>query len=368
MEQREIWRFLAIALLVHMALAPLVERFLPAVRERPAKRLQLVTLRGSGTRAGTAAPPPPARPEDKPEAKVKQDGQVVELPPSADDRAPDDAAYLSEHNTRTLRETRSRFTTPDYKNVMNELSVQKRSPDRQTATQLAQAAEVGPREGSPDSAAGGGLATAFELPTLQQRDGLHLSIDEAIGLFRNQDPSDALAGNSQRLNIQTGEGLERGGGAPNAGTKQLELVPDVGVLAELSGAPANDYLQDVEEGDGTFLNSREFKFASYFNRVSRGVRRHWRPGYEYRRRDPTGNIYGQQSRVTVLHIVLDREGNLAGINVESSSGVEFLDSEAVTAFQRAGPFPNPPRGLIDTDTGVIAFRFGFHLVPTGRIW
>jgi TonB family protein len=93
--------------------------------------------------------------------------------------------------------------------------------------------------------------------------------------------------------------------------------------------------------------------------MKRGVSKHWNPITEYRRRDPTGNIYGHRSRVTVLTVRLDIEGNLTEVDVTTSSGIDFLDREAVSAFRRAQPFPNPPSGLIENEQ--IEFPFGFHV-------
>jgi TonB family protein len=50
---------------------------------------------------------------------------------------------------------------------------------------------------------------------------------------------------------------------------------------------------------------------------------------------------------------------LKNVSVTRSSGVEFLDKEACEAFQRAQPFPNPPKQLIKD--GEISFAFGFHV-------
>ena len=76
------------------------------------------------------------------------------------------------------------------------------------------------------------------------------------------------------------------------------------------------------------------------------------------RHDPYGNIYGVKDRYTVLNVVLDSDGELSDVTVARSSGVGFLDDEAVHAFQLASPFPNPPHGLLETD-GSIRFQFGF---------
>jgi len=49
------------------------------------------------------------------------------------------------------------------------------------------------------------------------------------------------------------------------------------VLDKITGAAANDHLQDVDEGDGTYLNTKEWKFASFFNRVKQSVSQQWNP-------------------------------------------------------------------------------------------
>ena len=69
-------------------------------------------------------------------------------------------------------------------------------------------------------------------------------------------------------------------------------MPSQAVMDKIIGAAPNDHLQDVEEGEGTFLNTREWKYASFFNRVKQSVGMHWDPNAQLRRRDPTGSIYG----------------------------------------------------------------------------
>ena len=135
--------------------------------------------------------------------------------------------------------------------------------------------------------------------------------------------------------------------------------PSLDQLSMVSGAPANDHIRDVPKGEETLLNSREFRYATFFNRVKRGVSDHWHPGAVYLRRDPYGNIYGVKDRYTVLSVELNADGELRDVTVSQSSGVGFLDDEAISAFQLASPFPNPPRGLLEDD-GTIRFQFGFY--------
>ena len=120
-----------------------------------------------------------------------------------------------------------------------------------------------------------------------------------------------------------------------------------------------DDIQDVDEGDANQLNSRRWKYASFFNRVRDQVSQHWHPEVVHAARDPDGSRYGIKSRVTRLLIRLNPDGTLNKIKVDQASGVDFLDEEAIRAVRAAHPFSNPPAQLVDADTGFIDFGFGF---------
>lgn len=130
-------------------------------------------------------------------------------------------------------------------------------------------------------------------------------------------------------------------------------------LSKAIGAPFPDYIENVPEGEKTLLNTKRWRFASFFNRVKRAVAQQWHPGRVYRRHDPTGNIYGFRKRLTVLKVTLDKKGAIKNIVLKKPCGLGFLDDEAVRAFKAAGPFPNPPSRLVDPKTGLITFSFGF---------
>ena len=55
----------------------------------------------------------------------------------------------------------------------------------------------------------------------------------------------------------------------------------------------------------------------------------------------------------------DYQGSFQYRYGDSPSGVDFLDDEAANAMRNAGPFPNPPEGLVDPGSHLITFRFGF---------
>jgi TonB family protein len=130
------------------------------------------------------------------------------------------------------------------------------------------------------------------------------------------------------------------------------------VLERVLGGGSVDRLDDVENGDETSLSSKRWIYAAFFNRVKRQVAQNWEPVSVWRRKDPTGTVYGFKTRLTEVRVSLSPRGEIAKIVVTSPSGVTELDDEALRAFRAAGPFPNPPEGLVQKDN-LITFQFGF---------
>lgn len=121
-----------------------------------------------------------------------------------------------------------------------------------------------------------------------------------------------------------------------------------------------DDLREVDEGDLAILKTRENLYASFFNRMRSRVQEHWDPEGAHDAVDPKRSRFGTSPRTTVLWVQLDAKGAITKVAVISDSGAEHLDQEAVRAMNAAGPFPNPPDGLIDA-SGHIEFDFGFTL-------
>lgn len=139
----------------------------------------------------------------------------------------------------------------------------------------------------------------------------------------------------------------------------IQLQPtETAMRAALAGTGL-DHLEGVLEGDNTALNTRGWEFASFFNRVKSQVERYWHPDREFQARDPRGNIYGTKDRTTVLLVVLRADGSLKKAYVMEPSGASFLDDEAREALEKAAPFPNVPRGLLDTHDNLVKFTFHF---------
>lgn len=122
----------------------------------------------------------------------------------------------------------------------------------------------------------------------------------------------------------------------------------------------NDHIEHTETGAQTELNTFEWKHAAYFNRIKESVSHSWSPLLQIKRYDPAGALIGKQDRLTVVEITIDTSGNVTHTQIKSSSNVFYLDDEAIAAFKRASPFPNPPKALF-TSKQEFSFTFGFYV-------
>ena len=127
-------------------------------------------------------------------------------------------------------------------------------------------------------------------------------------------------------------------------------------------AANDDYLKNITKGTNTLLSTKEFIYFGYYHRIREKLRSSWHSelygalqGYLQRgKRLVPGKDY-----ITRLVVVLDRHGRVQSVRVLENSGAVELDHSAVEAFNRAGPFPNPPKGLMKK--GHVEVRWDFVL-------
>lgn len=138
-------------------------------------------------------------------------------------------------------------------------------------------------------------------------------------------------------------------------------------MHKVFGTPGSfDNLRELDEGDENILNSRRWKYASFFNRVRNSIAQHWDPVSVHKTHDPMGSRWGTATRFTQLAITLNPEGALVRVRVAKPCGVLILDEEAIRAVRSAAPFVNPPRQLVDKNSGNIEFLFGFIFELDGK--
>lgn len=145
--------------------------------------------------------------------------------------------------------------------------------------------------------------------------------------------------------------------------KELSLK-DLGVGTGTFGqsASTDDYLKDVKEGSRTILSTREYRYFGYYQRIKELLRQHWRPNLDKHvaRLWDQGKEMEELELITRVSIVLTPEGFIERISKVSGCGIEEVDNAAITAFQEASPFPNPPKGIIEAD-GFLRVNWEFIL-------
>ncbi len=124
-----------------------------------------------------------------------------------------------------------------------------------------------------------------------------------------------------------------------------------------------DYIKGIKESDRTALSTKEYVFYGYFQRIRQRLDLAWGGAL----REKLLKLYrsGRQlssdmDHITRLVVVLNQNGEVVRVQVVEESGVHDLDDAAIKAFNQAGPFPNPPRGLVDKN-GLIQIRWDFIL-------
>ena len=303
--------------------------------------------------ADRVAPPPPT--------PNKIEGQIVDVEPSKNPAPPKDSRFVAEQNSMVEKETRSRHARPKYENTFARPSTERgRVAAGEEGHEVGKVSGVGRRSQKPEHG-------ALRVPGQAAREKLVLK-PEPRGDLALRDPRQGIRGNASGLSLggaahgapPAGEEGRKGAPGQEGALGIAQLRPSAAAYDRLAGGPAPDKLDGVEEGEGTFLNTRGWKYASYFNRISQTVREQWDPNAAMRARDPSGARFGTHDWFTMLVVKLDDRGSLKDVVVQRSSGLDFLDTAAVQALRRAQPFVNPPRGLAD-EHGEIVFSYGFTL-------
>lgn len=157
---------------------------------------------------------------------------------------------------------------------------------------------------------------------------------------------------------------------PRSGPKKLTLsdlapkwdlsVPKKGG-EDSSNSPAEPEQNAGNRGGSAMdlLNRPELVYSSYYRRIHDKLDYHWQSKikYEVLKKQAKGEWNYYLSRVTRTRVILDSQGHLKKVIVLSPSGEQELDASALTAFQEASPFPNPPRELIKNDEVSIDWDF-----------
>jgi TonB family protein len=127
-----------------------------------------------------------------------------------------------------------------------------------------------------------------------------------------------------------------------------ELAQDKPQWANVGALP-QDYVEGIKESDRTALNTREYLYFGYHQRIRQRLELEWtRMLREVLLKFYKGGrqLASDMEYTTRLLVTLNPQGEITRVKVQSMSGTQELDDVAVAAFNKAGPFPNPPKGLV----------------------
>jgi protein TonB len=124
-----------------------------------------------------------------------------------------------------------------------------------------------------------------------------------------------------------------------------------------------DYVKGMKESERTALNTKEFVFYGYFQRIRARLDLAWTSilrEHLYKIYRGGRHLASDMDHTTRILVTLNGTGEIIRVQVVEESGTRDLDDAAIKAFNQAGPFPNPPRGIVDKD-GNIQIRWDFVL-------
>ena len=120
------------------------------------------------------------------------------------------------------------------------------------------------------------------------------------------------------------------------------------------------FLEDIPLGDFTRLNTQEYEFYGFYNRIRQKLEQFWGVNIQ----EQADKIYKEgrslasdSNLITGLTISLNGKGEIVQIRVNSTSGMKELDEAAIQSFNQAGPFPNPPKGMLKDGKATIEWGF-----------
>ena len=143
-------------------------------------------------------------------------------------------------------------------------------------------------------------------------------------------------------------------------SKASHLGFENGTIGKVGLSQNNDFVEDVPLGNLTNLNTTEFKYYGFYHRIRQKLEQHWGSSIK----DKAKNLYKSGRRVpasdnliTSVSVTLNDKGQIIDMQIEGTSGVKELDQAAIESFNKAGPFPNPPKGLLVGGRATIQWGF-----------
>lgn len=346
------------------------------------------------------AEPVPATPRVKPQEVHKQAVEQHSDDPTV--KPPDDARYIAEHNRRVEEETSARIRSyseddpqptaggssgpsegrdnaTEIADKREQAGSEARHPTEREAQDRTRKRVVSTPERRPEVAArvapssgAAGSRTAAESPdsvripdaqrdptagVLLPRQGRrHRPSTGGRGNFR--DPRLSLSW-SQFSQVYSKDRLRGDREAHFAQRRSRIRGSGGGGNFEQFRTAIENYLPRVKPGNQTALNAAASPFAAFLAQVHRRIHREYAHGFL--RRIPRGanSPYDDDTLMTKLEIIFNRDGSIHKVGVVRTSGLLSFDHGAYRSVMRSQPFPAPPKSILSGD-GRAYVHWGFY--------
>ena len=132
----------------------------------------------------------------------------------------------------------------------------------------------------------------------------------------------------------------------NKPAPKARTAPASGPGAPQSGTDQAILDDKLPEGSENLLNAQESVYYSFFARMYETIGPMWRSRISSISPRPR---LEQGDYTTQVEVVMDTAGNVLDVKLLRSSGVPEFDQVVASAWRAAKQFPNPPRGLLESD-------------------
>lgn len=165
---------------------------------------------------------------------------------------------------------------------------------------------------------------------------------------------------SEVQKMQEEESLDELAKKVSAQKQSAALGVEKGKVGTNGLAQNSDFVEEIPLGDMTNLNTTEFKYYGFYHRIRQKLEQHWGSSIK----DKARNLYrsgrrmpASENLITSVTVTLNDHGQIVDMQIEGTSGVRELDQAAIDSFNKAGPFPNPPKGLLVGGRATIQWGF-----------
>ena len=127
----------------------------------------------------------------------------------------------------------------------------------------------------------------------------------------------------------------------------------------------DDFLEGVAIGPNTLLNTQEYKYYNFYERIRQLLVDRWRSKIRReieKSRSPASGVgkLSAGAKITKLQVRMNTSGEVVAIDKIGLSGIESFDRTAEQSFYEAAPYPHPPADLVKN--GDFTVRWDFVVV------